>query len=215
MKEFVIKGRLTLERVTFHVSAKTLEGALARVANGDFDGYDTDRPKALIGTWLWLRSRRTPDAPPPANASCFATINPVSQSNGNQRAAPSGSSLTLRWSRRIRTLGPPKQLPTTSTPWASSGWRNLRPESPASLSPLAWRRETAPSAQGQCDGSCRVWPPEWRRRGRLRVRPAANGGRTPRLVRRAERDNSKFLLRKVLAQQRPTRLVENMGVRRT
>jgi hypothetical protein len=42
MTEFVIKGRLTLERVTFYVSAKTLEGALARAANGDFDGYDTD-----------------------------------------------------------------------------------------------------------------------------------------------------------------------------
>ena len=34
--EFVIKGRLTLERVTFYVSAKTLEGALARAVNGDF-----------------------------------------------------------------------------------------------------------------------------------------------------------------------------------
>jgi hypothetical protein len=42
MKEFVLKGRLTLERVAFRVSAKTLEGALARAANGDFDGYDTD-----------------------------------------------------------------------------------------------------------------------------------------------------------------------------
>jgi hypothetical protein len=39
MKEFVLEGRLTLERVTFYVSAKTLEGALARAANGDFDGY--------------------------------------------------------------------------------------------------------------------------------------------------------------------------------
>ena len=39
MKEFVLKGRLTLERVTFYVSAKTLEGALARAADGDFDGY--------------------------------------------------------------------------------------------------------------------------------------------------------------------------------
>ena len=42
MKEFVLKGRLTLERVTFRVSAKTLEGALASAANGDFDNYDTD-----------------------------------------------------------------------------------------------------------------------------------------------------------------------------
>ena len=47
MKEFVIKGRLTLERVTFHVSAKTLEGALARAANGDFDGYDTDAAESV------------------------------------------------------------------------------------------------------------------------------------------------------------------------
>ena len=34
----VLKGRLTLERVTFYVSAKTLEGALACAANWDFDG---------------------------------------------------------------------------------------------------------------------------------------------------------------------------------
>jgi hypothetical protein len=47
MKEFVIKGRLTLERVTFHVSAETLEGALARAANGDFDGYDTDAAESV------------------------------------------------------------------------------------------------------------------------------------------------------------------------
>jgi hypothetical protein len=47
MKEFVIKGRLTLERVTFHVSAETLEGALARAANGDFDGYDTDAAEGV------------------------------------------------------------------------------------------------------------------------------------------------------------------------
>jgi hypothetical protein len=63
MKEFVLKGRLTLERVTFYISAKTLEGALARAANGDSDGYDTvTRPKALIGTCLWPRWRTTPDA---------------------------------------------------------------------------------------------------------------------------------------------------------
>ena len=47
MKEFVLKGRLTLERVTFYVSAKTLEGALARVVNGDFDGYDTDAAESI------------------------------------------------------------------------------------------------------------------------------------------------------------------------
>ena len=42
-----VKGRLTLERVTFRVSAKTLEGALARAANGDFDGYDTDTAESV------------------------------------------------------------------------------------------------------------------------------------------------------------------------
>jgi hypothetical protein len=47
MKEFVLKGRLTLERVVFRVSAKTLEGALARAANGDFDGYDTDAAESV------------------------------------------------------------------------------------------------------------------------------------------------------------------------
>ena len=47
MKEFVLKGRLTLDRVTFHVSAKTLEGALARAVNGDFDGYDTDAAESI------------------------------------------------------------------------------------------------------------------------------------------------------------------------
>ena len=47
MKEFVLKGRLTLERVTFYVSAKTLEGALARAVNGDFDGYDTDPAESV------------------------------------------------------------------------------------------------------------------------------------------------------------------------
>ena len=47
MKEFVLKGRLTLERVTFRVSAKTLEGALARAVNGDFDGYDTDAAESV------------------------------------------------------------------------------------------------------------------------------------------------------------------------
>ena len=47
MKEFVLKGRLTLVRVTFRVSAKTLEGALARAANGDFDGYDTDTAESV------------------------------------------------------------------------------------------------------------------------------------------------------------------------
>jgi hypothetical protein len=33
--------------VTFRVSAKTLEGALARAANGDFDGYDTDTAESV------------------------------------------------------------------------------------------------------------------------------------------------------------------------
>jgi hypothetical protein len=47
MKDFVLKGRLTLERVTFYVSAKTLEGALARAVNGDFDGYDTDAAESI------------------------------------------------------------------------------------------------------------------------------------------------------------------------
>ena len=47
MKEFVLKGRLTLERVTFRVSAKTLEGALARAANGDFDSYETDAAQSV------------------------------------------------------------------------------------------------------------------------------------------------------------------------
>jgi hypothetical protein len=47
MKEFVLEGRLTLERVTFYVSAKTLEGALARAANGDFDGYETDAAQSI------------------------------------------------------------------------------------------------------------------------------------------------------------------------
>jgi len=47
MKEFVLKGRLTLERVTFYVSAKTLEGALARAADGDFDGYETDLAQSV------------------------------------------------------------------------------------------------------------------------------------------------------------------------
>ena len=69
MKEFVLKGRLTLERVTFRVSAKTLEGALARAANGDFDGYDTDAAESVDWHMAGLRSRRTPDAPPPAEAS--------------------------------------------------------------------------------------------------------------------------------------------------
>jgi hypothetical protein len=57
------QGRLTLERVTFYVSAKTLEGALARAAMGTSTVTTLTRRKALIGTWLWLRSRRTPDAP--------------------------------------------------------------------------------------------------------------------------------------------------------
>jgi len=46
MKEFVLEGRLTLERVTFYVSAKTLD-ALARAANGDFDGYETDAAQSI------------------------------------------------------------------------------------------------------------------------------------------------------------------------
>jgi len=56
-----------------------------------------------------------------------------------------------------------------------------------------------PSAQGLCDGPCRSGPPEWRRGGRLSVRAAPDGGRSPRLARRAERDADEFLLRKVLA----------------
>jgi len=55
MKEFVLEGRPTLERVTSYVSAKTagyvsaktLEGALARAANGDFDGYETDAAQSI------------------------------------------------------------------------------------------------------------------------------------------------------------------------
>jgi hypothetical protein len=43
----VLKGRLTLKRVVFRVSAKTLEGALARAANGDFDNYDTDAAESV------------------------------------------------------------------------------------------------------------------------------------------------------------------------
>ena len=78
MKEFVLKGRLTLERVTFRVSAKTLEGAHWRAQPMGTSTVTTlTRPKALIGAWLWLRSRRTPNAPPAANAGCFATINPA------------------------------------------------------------------------------------------------------------------------------------------
>ena len=70
MKEFVLKGRLTLERVTFRVSAKTLEGAHWRAQPMGTSTVTTlTRPKALIGAWPWLRSRRTPDAPPPAEAS--------------------------------------------------------------------------------------------------------------------------------------------------
>src|SRR5271166_6921857 len=58
-------------------------------------------------------------------------------------------------------------------------------------------RRQHPFAQGLCHGSYRGWPPEWRRRGRLPVRPAAHGGRSPCLARRAERDAGEFLLRKV------------------
>jgi hypothetical protein len=47
MREFVLKGRLTLETVTFYVSAKTLEGALARAADGDFDRYETDSAQSV------------------------------------------------------------------------------------------------------------------------------------------------------------------------
>jgi hypothetical protein len=47
MKEFVLTGRMTLERVTFYVSAKTLEGALARAANGDFDGFEIDAAESV------------------------------------------------------------------------------------------------------------------------------------------------------------------------
>lgn len=42
MKEFRFKGTLNLENVDFTVRAETVEGALARVANGDFDAYDID-----------------------------------------------------------------------------------------------------------------------------------------------------------------------------
>jgi hypothetical protein len=59
MKEFVLEGRLTLERVTFYVSAKTLEGALA----GTSTVTKLTRPKALIAIWFWLQSRIIPDAP--------------------------------------------------------------------------------------------------------------------------------------------------------
>jgi hypothetical protein len=47
MREGVRKGRLTLARVTFCVSAKTLEGVWARAAKGDFDGYDTDAAESV------------------------------------------------------------------------------------------------------------------------------------------------------------------------
>jgi hypothetical protein len=57
MKEFVLKGRLTLERVTFYVSAKTLEGAVARVVNGDFDGYDTDAAESIDWRVASVRDR--------------------------------------------------------------------------------------------------------------------------------------------------------------
>jgi hypothetical protein len=63
MEEFVLEGRLTLERVTFYVSAKTLEGALARAATGTSTVTKLTRPKALIAKWFWLRSRIIPDAP--------------------------------------------------------------------------------------------------------------------------------------------------------
>jgi hypothetical protein len=39
--------------VTFYVSAKTLEGALARAANGDFDGYDTDAAESIDWHMAW------------------------------------------------------------------------------------------------------------------------------------------------------------------
>jgi hypothetical protein len=47
MREFVLEGRPTLERATFYISAKTLEGALARAADGDFDGYETDLAQSV------------------------------------------------------------------------------------------------------------------------------------------------------------------------
>jgi hypothetical protein len=47
MREGVRKGRLTLARVTFRVSAETLEGAWGRTANGDFDDYDTDAAESV------------------------------------------------------------------------------------------------------------------------------------------------------------------------
>jgi hypothetical protein len=46
--EFVIKGRLTLERVTFYVSAKTLEGALARAVDGDSPSLIFLVPRARV-----------------------------------------------------------------------------------------------------------------------------------------------------------------------
>jgi hypothetical protein len=35
------------------MSAKTLEGALARAANGDFDGYDTDAAESIDWHMAW------------------------------------------------------------------------------------------------------------------------------------------------------------------
>lgn len=43
MKEFAVRGSIFFEGVTFYVKADSMEGALARLCQGDFDSYDTDR----------------------------------------------------------------------------------------------------------------------------------------------------------------------------
>jgi len=91
--------------------------------------------------------------------------------------------------------------PTTPTSSVSTGWRNSRPNPRLHFSHLRGGRRQRPPAQGLCHGPCRASPPEWRRRRHLSVRPAADGGRSPRLARRAERDPGEFLLRKVLAER--------------
>ena len=39
--EWIVKGTLALDGVNFYVHADTKEGALAKVAQGDFVSYDT------------------------------------------------------------------------------------------------------------------------------------------------------------------------------
>jgi len=71
MKEFVLEGRPTLERVTSYVSAKTLATSLPKRWKVPWRALPTvtstvtklTRPKALIAIWFWLRSRIIPDAP--------------------------------------------------------------------------------------------------------------------------------------------------------